>query len=116
MVAVWWDSYEPWVHEIEPGRVDELLADRPIDAGVFEIDGIRVSTDDDLFECFSQAFGFPSYFGRNWAALRDCLDDLSWMVPQRHVLLIVRSWPTLLGDDPEGRALLKDVLRETGSN
>jgi len=57
VVAVWWDSCEPWVHEIESAHVNQLLADRPAEAHVFEIDVSRVATYEDLFDRFSQTFG-----------------------------------------------------------
>ncbi|MFI7677917.1 barstar family protein [Actinophytocola sp. NPDC049390] len=31
---------------------------------------------DDIFRLFADEFRFPNYFGRNWDAMVDCLDDL----------------------------------------
>lgn len=40
----------------------------------------------DLFTCYQREGGFPSYFGRNWDALPDCLRDFSW-VAQRRIIV-----------------------------
>lgn len=41
-----------------------------------------------VFDAFSQALGFPDWFGRNWDALEDCLTDLSWREAAGHVLIL----------------------------
>ncbi|MFI8103269.1 barstar family protein [Streptomyces sp. NPDC086023] len=55
------DQIENLVHH--GGRVRELSANRLLDVG-------------ELFQEFSDKFSFPAYFGRNWDAMVDCLDDL----------------------------------------
>lgn len=41
----------------------------------------------DLFNKLSELLEFPDYFGSNWDALYDCLNDLSW-IAEKHILLI----------------------------
>lgn len=41
-----------------------------------EIRGTEIRDKESLFNEFSQALGFPSYFGRNWDAFNDCVRDL----------------------------------------
>ena len=58
----------------------------------------------------AQALDFPDWFGRNWDALADCLDDLSWRPASGYVLLLDHShdWKQA---DPVGF----DVLLEIGN-
>jgi RNAse (barnase) inhibitor barstar len=42
-----------------------------------------------MFDEFMSEFEFPDYFGRNWAALTDCLSDLLWLGPVGGVVLVV---------------------------
>ena len=54
----------------------------------------RITTRDQLFTALQQELGFPSYFGRNWDALYDCLGDLSWIANSR-VILAHKAIPNL---------------------
>lgn len=44
-----------------------------------EIDLSGITTKEEIFDRFAVALNFPSYFGRNWDALNDCLTDLTWL-------------------------------------
>jgi hypothetical protein len=37
-----------------------------------------------LLDALRVALEFPAYFGRNWDALSDCLQDMSWIQSRRH--------------------------------
>lgn len=52
------------------------------------INGENCNTVDDLFSEFSDKFHFPDYFGYNWPAFDECLNDLSWLPADGYVLLI----------------------------
>ncbi|WP_179816449.1 barstar family protein [Allostreptomyces psammosilenae] len=66
-----------------------------------------------LFAEFDRGLRFPSYFGRNWDALRDCLRDLSW-IPARHYLVVVRDSHRLLSAEPGRRSTFFEIMNETG--
>lgn len=53
-----------------------------------------LSSRDALFEVLSRQLHFPSYFGRNWDALSDCLRDLSW-IERRRVVIVHEDLPLL---------------------
>ncbi|WP_086926027.1 barstar family protein [Variovorax sp. JS1663] len=52
-----------------------------------------------VFDEISAVFQFPYYFGENWAALEDCLSDLSWLVSDSYLMCITASRDLLIEDD-----------------
>jgi hypothetical protein len=61
-------------------RTVEPLRHAAAGAGVTwcELDLTGVSTKAAFLDCCAAALQFPAGFGRNWDALADCLEDLSW--------------------------------------
>ena len=45
-----------------------------------------IETKHDLLLHYERAGNFPSYFGRNWDALQDCLGDFFWQKQKRIVI------------------------------
>src|SRR5689334_5290711 len=43
---------------------------------VYDFQARDLRREEDIFRVFAEEFEFPSYFGRNWDAVVDCLDDL----------------------------------------
>jgi RNAse (barnase) inhibitor barstar len=41
-----------------------------------------------LFEKFSQTFAYPEYFGSNWDAFDECVNDLDWIQRSAYILFI----------------------------
>lgn len=67
------------------------------------IRGQNCVTTDKLFDEFSAAFQFPYYFGENWDAFDECINDLEWMRSDAYVVCISNSEKllTLPGNDFE---------------
>jgi hypothetical protein len=72
-----------------------------------KLDVVAVEAEEKLFDSLSRALDFPQWFGRNWDALEDLLDDLSWRKGDGHVL-VFRSYPA-----GEELGILLDVLRSS---
>jgi len=64
----------------------ETVRDRGYHVGVIPDDSLESAGA--LFDAIAAAFEFPSYFGRNWDALVDCLGDLEWLDANGYVLLV----------------------------
>src|SRR5690606_7438472 len=58
------------------GGLDDVARGLGFAAVAIDLSGCRDK--DEAFERFAAALRFPDWFGRNWDALADCLDDLSW--------------------------------------
>ncbi|WP_234543294.1 barstar family protein [Streptomyces shenzhenensis] len=70
---------EPWVLIVPEGtagirrQLSELTARGGL---VHHFDARDLMTEQGVFRTFAEALRFPRYFGWNWDALVDCLDDL----------------------------------------
>lgn len=114
----------------------ELLAD-PAQAGAYFIDArdARALTDaatelefalarvdfsdctgkDDALERIARALRFPAWFGGNWDALNDSVNDLSWWPAPGYVLLIEHAgaWQAQHSDDA---ATLIEILNDAAQD
>lgn len=68
---------------------------------------------DGVFEQFSDALRFPSYFGWNWPALSECLSDLQWLSARRY-LIIIENAPRILRENVDRRGVFFSILAEVG--
>jgi hypothetical protein len=88
----------------------ELLQLKP-NAFVQIIEGDHCNTVINLFKEFALKFNFPSYFGENWAAFDECLNDLDWLNAQDYVLFITRIDRLLADKDEEFRLFISTLYR-----
>jgi hypothetical protein len=66
-----------------------------------------------LLDALSVALRFPAYFGRNWDALDECIQDLSWL-PPGDVVLIHKDLP--LAGRRDALAIYLSILRDAIGN
>ena len=64
------------------------------------LDGRAMTTVEGMLKEFGKALSFPDYYGRNSAALEECLNDLSWLSAPGYVLVVANS-SALLSGEPE---------------
>jgi RNAse (barnase) inhibitor barstar len=76
---------------------------------VVEVDGTAARTLESFFNVLSEALNLPDYFGRNWEALKDCLEDLEWL-PGDSYLFIFRNADQLFSDEPIEREAFLRIL------
>ncbi len=67
-----------------------------------------------LFQELAAALNFPSYFGKNWDALDECLSDLEWL-PAAGYIIFISEAGELLADDLKELKILLHVLNKAGS-
>lgn len=63
---------------------------------------------------FAAALQFPWYYGENWAAFDECLNDLNWLPAETYLLFILNSDEILITEDEEQFSVLVRILQETG--
>lgn len=52
------------------------------------LDGERMKTIKDMYDEFESVLQLPCYFGGNWNALDECLQDLSWLNKNKYIIAI----------------------------
>jgi RNAse (barnase) inhibitor barstar len=77
----------------------------------FCLAGQELTSKAEFLAAIAQAMHFPSYFGRNWDAFEECLNDLSW-VPAKGYLLIFDQAERFARAQPEEFATALDILRD----
>ncbi|MFF7274410.1 barstar family protein [Streptomyces griseorubiginosus] len=106
-----WTSSPPWIRVI-PTDVNISIADAlPSTGSAFtaRMQGLDMSDADGVFSQFYENLRLPAYFGWNWDALRDCLEDLDWIDVNRYHLVIDDADSVLAGS-PGERATLFRIL------
>ncbi|WP_320068874.1 barstar family protein [Micromonospora sp. RTGN7] len=78
---------------------------------VARLNGAAMMNADRVFEQFSDALLFPSYFGWNWPALSECLRDLSWLSANRFLIVIDNAQDVLLEDVSEREVFFNILVR-----
>lgn len=105
------------------GRSPENLAElraAAMDAGfaLFEVDTSRARTESDLLHDFAIAMSFPSYFGNNWDAFEECVNDLAWRPAAGYVVILRDADSMIRGMSGEAQmvvSILADAVRKWSS-
>lgn len=75
----------------------------------FWLDGGTIDDKASFLRACAQAMQFPDYFGRNWDALEECLNDLSWL-PADGYVLVYDQVARFVSTAPEQWATARDIL------
>lgn len=79
------------------------------------VDGALIPDKAALLDALAAAFRFPSYFGKNWDALLDCLRSLPDELPAKGYVLAVRNSKSFLSSSPEDLEDFADIAGEARS-
>lgn len=80
---------------------------------VLLLDGARIRSKATFLSEAARAFQFPSYFGHNWDAFEESLNDLEWVPAKGYVVLFPHAG--LFAQSPDGHtalAILSDATRK----
>jgi hypothetical protein len=106
-----WNEGDQWLHLLANDCVVPVEHAVPPSgaAVVARVDGTKMIDSDGVFEQFSDALRFPTYFGWNWPAFSECVRDLGWLPADRYLVVIEN--PTLvLSSSPEERNVFFKIL------
>lgn len=82
---------------------------------VYHLDGREMDGKAEFLSRSAAALGFPSYFGHNWDAFEECLNDMLWE-PDRPALLLFDRAGHFAGAAPEQFATALDILAAAVTN
>jgi len=87
-----------FVSEVRDSNIRSLLSSLEKDGfRVFQIAGVADKVE--LLASLAAKLAFPSYFGRNWDALDECLADMSW-APSRGYIVVAADLTEFLSRHP----------------
>jgi RNAse (barnase) inhibitor barstar len=81
---------------------------------VLRIDLADCGDKSSLLARIARALSFPDWFGHNWDALADCLDDLGWL-PEGGLLLLLENTAELRAAAPGDYNVTLDILAEAAA-
>lgn len=95
--------------DINIAELENIVKTNP--TNLFILEGKNMKTRADLFSEITKKLYFPDYFGNNWNALDDCLQDLDW-IHAYSIKIIVRNFDKiLLEKNTEEKSIFLDCLK-----
>lgn len=79
----------PGIYRFDSRASVEFLQNEAAAAGwrLFHLDGSKVRDKKSFLDKAARAMKFPDYFGHNWDAFEECINDLSWAPASGYILL-----------------------------
>jgi hypothetical protein len=81
----------------------------------FSIDGANVFDKATFLQATAEAMGFPSYYGHNWDAFEEMVNDLSW-APGAGYLLLYDDVARFANNAPSEWTVALDILHHATAN
>jgi len=78
----------------------------------FHLNGGALATKAQFLAASARAMDFPSYFGHNWDAFEESLNDMSW-APARGYLVVFDGAGHFAQAQPDEFVVVLDILRES---
>ncbi|MGH7233172.1 MAG: barstar family protein [Nitrospiraceae bacterium] len=105
----------PWVEllVLNEGERYDPVVHLPDGFLVRVVHGRKCKTKKGLLSEFARVLDFPSYYGKNWDALDECLTDLEWLPAQGYLLVITDAEQVLRHHHEDYRDLIR-ILQWAG--
>jgi hypothetical protein len=112
-------SIHKWISNYE--SVERALwtlrgLDEPRRPFIGSLQGRKMRSRHGAFDQFGALFQFPSYFGNNWNAFRDCIADLDWLRADAFFLVILDAEQLLIEGEADELGLLLEILRDAAES
>ena len=77
------------------------------------LDGSAVADRAALHDALARLLRFPDFYGRNWDALRDCMEDEDFCHVTEPTEVVWEQHAVYAAADPECFAIVQRIFRET---
>jgi RNAse (barnase) inhibitor barstar len=76
--------------------------------------GQKMKTKKNLFDEFNKLLHFPIYFGNNWDAFDECINDLTWLGLNKHgyVFFISKSLSILNAETTKDFSIFINIIKD----
>ncbi len=107
----------PAVYRLMSRAAVETVAERVEANGwrCFALNGDTINNKSSFLAACASALHFPDYFGRNWDAFEECLNDLSWVTAKGYVVLYDNA-ENFARNAPEEWDVAFDILGDAVGN
>lgn len=107
----------PAVYRLMSRAAVETVAERVEANGwrCFALNGDTIDNKSSFLAACASALHFPDYFGRNWDAFEECLNDLSWVTAKGYVVLYDNA-ENFARNAPEEWDVAFDILGDAVGN
>ena len=97
-------------------KADQIQAEAAAhDWRCFYLDGSDIVDKASYLAACQAAFALPAYFGRNWDALEECLNDLAWAPAAGYIVLYDHA-ANFAEPDPANWGTALYILRDAAGN
>ena len=109
--AILAQAVAPGVHHLRSRARPSTIAQAVERRGwqCFYLDGRQIADKATFLAASAAAMRFPSYFGRNWDAFEECVNDLAW-APAPGYLLLYDGVAHFAAAHPAEWATARDIL------
>jgi len=81
----------------------------------FHVDFGRVSSKKSFLRRLARDLEFPAYFGENWDAFEECLNDMAWAPAPGYVILL-ENWETFARRSPGEMETARSIFEDAAAS
>ncbi len=78
---------------------------------IFYFKGSSIASKADFFNAAKKVMKLPSYFGKNWDAFEECINDLSWISASGYIFVYDNTL-RFISKYPDDADILRSILNE----
>ncbi len=94
-------------------EIEKIAAESGVQ--VFYLDGKQINSKEKFLNKAAEAMQFPQYFGANWDAFDECINDLTWCPANKYIIFYDNA-SIFAQSDPIQYQIALDILSSAQKN